>query len=363
MSGDVAPVVPPDHPRRIRVPMRMKLLATFAGAYTLVFLFIAIWVVNYSTNAAISRLEDQLKATSIGAAATTNAAEFAELIANVPAVPDAANPTGLGYPESPLYRSLAQQLYRVREVVPEANPYSYFRDAADGKLYFAVSAGYLLDPPFGVTYRVPVSAIVTPDTYTRMERGLTETTAEPPYTDSYGSWISSYSPVEDAAGATIGAVGIDYPLTYVETVRKEVRRNVFPALLGSYLALLLLVIVLSAALVRPLRRLTEATARIADGEYDLDVQKLVNSRFPDEMVDLSESFEIMARKVAARERTLTKEVQRLKVEIDATKRQKAVEEITGTDFFADLSAKAALMRKRIRAEEGHDEEGSPDGTS
>jgi HAMP domain-containing protein len=353
-AADGTPAKPPDPPSPmdgVRVAMRWKLLAAFASAFTLVFVFIAVWVIGFSTSKAEARLVSQLEGTSAGGAGTLNATEFAELIATVPPVPDPANPFGLGYPDSPLYRNQAAQLMRIRDIVAEANPYTYFRDPADGQLYFAASAGYLLDPPFGVTYRVPVAEVVSPATYQRMEQGLETTTDEPAYTDSYGSWISSYSPVRLDDGTAVGAIGIDYPLTYVDQIRSEARAQVLPVLLGSYLVLLLIVLVLSNALVRPLRRLTEATTRVEKGEYDLDVGSLVKSRFPDEMYVLGESFARMARKVGAREKSLTREVRRLKVEIDQAKKDKAVREITETDFFSDLTARAAEMRRRMREDD------------
>ncbi len=333
---------------RVRFGMRWKLLTAFAGAFTLVFIFIAIWVVQFATSRAEQRLMQQLGSTSAGGATTINAAEFQELLATVPVVPDPDNPFGVGYPDSPLYASQAAQLMRIRDIVEEANPYSYFRDEVDGKLYFAASAGYYYVPQFGVTYRVPVDGVVSPETYQRMERGLTETVDEPAYSDVYGSWISSYSPVRLADGTSVGAIGIDYPLTYVDQIRSESRSQVLPVLVLSYLVLLLMVLVLSSALVRPLRRLTDATRRVEQGEYQLDVTSLVKSRFPDEMYVLAASFARMARKVGAREKSLTREVQRLKVEIDASKREQAVLEITETDFFSDLEARAAEMRRRMR---------------
>ena len=343
------------HRGSIRVAMRWKLLGAFASAFTIVFVFIAFWVVDFSTGNAESRLVEQLNGITIGGAATIRTQEFELLITTVPAVPDPTNPYGVGYPDSPLYVNSAKQLQQIREIVAEANPYTYFRDPGDGQLYFATSAGYFLDPPFGVTYRVPVADVASPETYARMERGLTETVNEPAYTDPYGSWISAYSPIKDDTGRVVGALGIDYPLTYVDDVRLGVRNEVLPVLLGSYFVLLLMVLLLSSTLVRPLRRLTAATRRIAAGEYNLDVRSLVRSRFPDEMYELGESFEQMAIKVGAREKSLTQEVQRLRVEIDQSKREEAVKEITETDFFSDLAAQASKMRARMRLDEDHPE--------
>lgn len=335
-----------------RVSMRIKLLAAFAGAFTVVFAFIAWWVYDYAEKNAMNRVRAELTSTAEGGAATMDAAAFQQLIAKNPVVADPNNQFGLGYPDDPLYIANARTLADLRLIVPEAYGYSYFKDESDGLLYFAGSAGYYENPQFGVTYRVPVSEVVSPATYERMERGLSGVVEEPEYTDEFGSWISTYAPVRAADGTTVGAVGVDYQLAYVEQVRAGVREQLFPVLIVSYLVLMGIVTLLSSALVRPLRRLTTAAGRIADGEYDLNLEEITATRFPDEMYDLSHSFAVMAEKVGARERSLTREVQRLKVEIDATKRAKAVEEITGTDFFSDLASKATKMRARMREEPG-----------
>jgi len=331
--------------------LRWKLLGAFAGAFTVVFVFLAIWIFQYTTTTTTQRLQTQLEDSAIGGALTIDGDEFAELIATVPPVEDPDNPTGLGYPDDEVFTAIAQQLYTINVLVPDANPYTYYQDPADGRLYFAVSAGAVVDPPIGVPYKVPVDAIVNAETYALMEQGLADTVRQEPYTDEYGSWISSYTPLKGADGTTVGAVGVDYPLTYVAEVQRGVQQTLYPVLGISYIVLLALVLVLSTSLTRPLKRLTAATERIAAGEYDLDVQSMVRAKFPDELYTLAESVATMAAKVGARERSLTQEVQRLKVEIDATRREAAVKEIVETDFFSDLTAKAADMRKRIRGED------------
>jgi len=78
---------------------------------------------------------------------------------------------------------------------------------------------------------------------------------------------------------------------------------------------------------------------------------VARTRFPDEMTELADSFGVMTRKVGARERTLVQQVRVLKVEIDEVKRQRAVAEITDTDFFSTLTTKAAAMRAKVRGED------------
>ena len=344
--------VPPVTQRRgFRLGIRWKLLISFTTAFTVVFAFIAIWIFQYTTTVAKERLENELNRSALGGAATISAPEFVELNATVPAVPDGTYEYGLGYPDSPLYDLIARELFSIRQIVKDAKVYSYYLDPADGKLYFSASGGYYVTPePVGVQFKVPVIDVVDPATYAYMEQGLTATTEQKEYSDDFGNFISSYTPILDDAGTPVGAIGLDYPQSYVAEVQDGIRRQLFPVLGFSYIALLLLVLVLSTSLARPLRRLTAATGRIANGEYDLDVTGLVRTRFPDEMFTLAESFAEMAKKVGLRERTLTREVQRLKVEIDHTRREEAVKEITESDFFSDLTAKAAEMRRKARPE-------------
>ncbi len=347
---EVADRVDPLRGRRIRVSLRVKLLAAFAGAFTIVFVFIAIWVFQFTSDTTQNRLVSELAQAAAGGAATIDAAQFVELVSTVPAVPgpQLADGTGAGYPDSPLYTGIARDLLNLRLIVADAGVYSYFKDAVDGQLYFAASAGYLLDPQRGVTYKVPVADIVGPTTYDFMEQGLEGVVNEPPYSDEYGSFISAYAPIVDAEGNSVGAVGLDYPLTYVDEVEAQALERILPIMLGTYVVLLILVLVLATTISRPVKRLTSATTRIADGDYQVDLKSVTDTKFPDELSTLANSFAIMVEKVAAREQTLTQEVQRLKVEIDQGRREEAVREITESDSFADIANRAAEMRRRMR---------------
>ena len=149
-------------------------------------------------------------------------------------------------------------------------------------------------------------------------------------------------------GDSVGAIGIDFPLAYVDQVRNDVLRTVTPVLLVVYFLLLGVVLLISIRIVGPLKRLTAATRRMADGEYDFDLYGIVSSSFRDEIYDLAESFQDMARKVAAREKSLSQEVQRLKIEIDHTRREESVREITENDDFAGLAERARVLRERMK---------------
>jgi len=307
--------------------MRWKLLTAFAAAFTVVFAFIAIWVVHYASDMAMKRLTAQLLEATEGAARDLPT----KAVAKVTRLPAEGRPK-----QSTSYRRIAEDLSSVRATIPSITAYTYVVE--DDQLYYLVSSAPFKDP---------VARTAPEATVRYMREGLRGTTFEPQNTDAYGTWISAFSPIVDQQGNTIAAVGMDFSVEYVQDMQQRARSQVLPVLAVSYVLLILLVLFVSTLLVRPLRRLTLATRRIAEGDYDVDLDVSPRTRFPDEMSDLAESFTVMARKVAARERALSNEVRRLRVEIDTTKREETVREITETDFFTDLESKAAELRSRM----------------
>ena len=328
------------------ISLRVKIVGLFVALFTLVFLAISIWVVQFSAQAAQDRLAQQLLGQVEGASATVDAAAFAELVSTVPAVADPSDESGFGYPDSPLYAGIASGLYDIFQVT-KSGTYTWFKDPQDGRLYTAVSSGYYRSPQTGYRYKIPLDQVTQPSTYALMEQGLTQTTEEPAYTDAYGSWMSVYAPIVDANGVSVGGIGQDISLAYVSEVRSKAVSQVLPVLLGIYAVLVVLVWLLATRIVRPIRRLTLASTRIAEGDYDTDLEPITNTRFRDEITTLADSFSIMTSKVAERERSLQVEVKRLKVEIDSTKRAESVKAIVDSEGFADIAERAAEMRRRM----------------
>ena len=70
-----------------------------------------------------------------------------------------------------------------------------------------------------------------------------------------------------------------------------------------------------------------------------------------------------AQEVRQRESQLKAQISELKIEIDAAKRSKQVEEIVSTDFFQDLMQKASIARNRSRRPIGSGEEPAGDSPS
>jgi DNA-binding response OmpR family regulator len=90
---------------------------------------------------------------------------------------------------------------------------------------------------------------------------------------------------------------------------------------------------------------TRAAAEVEAGDFALEGLDLVAQR-DDSLGQLARVFQEMARQVYAREQSLRQQVQQLRVEIDEVKKERQVAEITETDYFRDLCAKAQRMRQR-----------------
>lgn len=80
----------------------------------------------------------------------------------------------------------------------------------------------------------------------------------------------------------------------------------------------------------------------------------------DEIGDLAQLFQKMAREVYARTELLKQQVQQLRIEIDEAKRQQQVAEVTDSTFFRELKAQAGEIRKRRREEHEDAKEESPE---
>jgi CheY-like chemotaxis protein len=93
--------------------------------------------------------------------------------------------------------------------------------------------------------------------------------------------------------------------------------------------------------------LTAAAAAVEAGQFALDSLDGVAAR-PDALGQLGRVFQNMAREVYAREQALKQQVQELelRIQIDEGKKAREVAEITDTEYFRDLCAKAQKLRRR-----------------
>jgi hypothetical protein len=118
----------------------------------------------------------------------------------------------------------------------------------------------------------------------------------------------------------------------------------------TLLGVLILAVLLARTIVAPILRLTNVAKLIEAGQWDkVDIVRLdkIGSGGA-EVGQLTRVFASMTKQVYVRETELRKQVEGLKIVIDETKRKKAVEEITDSEFFQTLTERASQIRQRQR---------------
>lgn len=90
--------------------------------------------------------------------------------------------------------------------------------------------------------------------------------------------------------------------------------------------------------------------KTAEGDYSFidQTQPLLNSAVSndDKAAQLLSAFFAMVRKVKAREDGLKQQLEKLTFEIDQVRRKQEFEEITGTEFYANLKEQAKTLRQK-----------------
>jgi hypothetical protein len=124
----------------------------------------------------------------------------------------------------------------------------------------------------------------------------------------------------------------------------------FQLITVTLVGVLILAVLLARTIVSPILRLTNVAKLIEAGHWDkVDINKLEKiGSGGAEVGQLARVFASMTKQVYVRETDLRKQVEGLKIVIDETKRKKAVEEITDSEFFQNLTERAAKIRQKQR---------------
>lgn len=312
--------------------LRVKFLVGFTVLFSVVFAIAFYWFYSFATDRAMGRIEEDMVDTLNGAIAGVDGDEFVALATE-------AEPRDDGLTDDPRYWRHIEWLETVHEVEPRAYPYTYVKGEDPNEVLFIGDILLITDPDSAAAFR---------ESYISkggMWGGLSGFNKKlEPYTDKWGSWVSAYGPITDSEGERVGAMGMDFRADYVFQVQQAIRDRVVVAFAITYVTLFILVFLVSRSLTRPVITLTEVAERVAEGDYDQDMSALYSGRLRDEVSKLASVFELMIDKVGAREANLKREVQKLRIEVDRSKKERQVAEITETDYFQTLKEKAREIR-------------------
>lgn len=331
-------------PRKV-VSLRWKLLIAFTLIFSGVFAGAFYWFYTFSTQKALSRLEEDLVNTTIGTAEGVAVPDLIRLYHQ-------GKRNSRGFSDDRRYLDQLDWFKQVQHIDPRVYPYSFIVGKpsenrrignpvkADLEIVYLVDSLWLTEPQRSLKFLEPNTA--HPAAREAFEQEKTVIRAL--YTDQWGSWLSAYTPLLDKQGKVIAILGVDIKADYVTNLQNEIKGKMLATFTFTYGTLFVLVFLVSGVLTRPLDRLTDAAERIGEGDYDQDLKAIEQTKYPDEISTLAKVFGGMIDKVRQREEKLKQQVTELKIEIDQTKRQKQVSEIVDTDFFQDLVTKARKLR-------------------
>jgi len=337
----------------IFVSLRAKLIGVLALLFVLAFAAIFFWLDDFVTNLMMSSLRTDLIATASTAANSIDGDMHENLITN-------------GVIDDDAYTQIADLLRLIKRANPKASGvYTYVKFPADDEYTIRLVVSAALPPgaesaDIAVdtvdqslsSCKIPPSSrpdmlVTYSDTSPEMLAGVYESGSDKDlWSDDWGTWLSGYAPIHNAAGEPVGAVGVDMCAAEVIRLQENIRRNTLFAMSGAVVLLIILVGLIATGVTRPVSELTDMADLIGVGDYEVDLSRLYTTRIQDEVDKLASVFELMIGKVAEREKSLRKRVKQLEIMIDDSKRSEQVNEIVDSDFFRDLQEKAQSARER-----------------
>jgi methyl-accepting chemotaxis protein len=326
------------------ISLRWKLLIVLTLLFSIVFIASFYWFYQFSINSLENRIKADLLNTIEGAANGVSGELLVELAAE-------GVPNDSGGSDHPNFNFLMSWLETVHAIEPRAWPYLAVLGKGDTDIIYMADLKLL--PEYDSSQAAVFGETGSSDYVRDASKGLLLRPGDNgglTYTDKWGSWASAYGPVYNGQGEVVGLIGLDFEAEVVKELETGLRLRVLQAGAIAYLILLVLVYLISNALTGPIIRLTQMAEEIGDGRYEGDFSVVSKGGLRDEIDKLADVFAVMVGKVYQREQNLMKEVQKLKIEIDETRRKKHVQEIVETDFFKDLQSKAKDMRQRRQSQ-------------
>lgn len=322
------------------ISLRWKLLIGFSVLFSIVFFASFYWFYLFSINSMENRIKADLINTIEGAANGVSGDMLVQLA-------EEGEPNSVGGSDHPNFGKLMSWLEIVHAIEPRAWPYLAALGEGDSEIIYVADLKLL--PEYDSSQAAVFGETGSSEFVRDASKGLLLRPGDNgglTYTDKWGNWVSAYGPVFDSQGEVVGLIGLDFEAQVVKELESGLRIRVIEAGGIAYIIILVLVYLASNALTGPIIRLTNMAQEIGEGKYEQDFSMVSKGALRDEIDKLADVIEIMVGKVYRRELKLKKEVQKLKIEIDETRRKSQVQEIVETDFFKSLQSKAKDMRQR-----------------
>lgn len=193
---------------RLLVGFTVVSLLIFTASFYLLYTAATRWIENQIHTTILQTLE--------GAAAGIDGDQFVALYREAKPRPD-------GYTDDPRYWQHVAQLAAIQRIQQQASVYTYIRgDRPDEVIYIGDNSA-LNVPPSGVQFR-EIHHIDSPAS-SGMLAGLSHAVLQDQvYQDKDGVWLGGYTPLKNAHGAIVGAIGIDFRSDQISYIRAIMQR-------------------------------------------------------------------------------------------------------------------------------------------
>jgi signal transduction histidine kinase len=282
------------------VSLRTKLLVGCSLAFAAVWAGVFYRAYSLATDQAVSHIAEDLTSTLTAAARQVDGDTFL-------ALSQAGKTREDGYSDDPRYWQHVNWLATVEDIEPRAFTYTYVAAAAPEAIVFVGSGSAINHRIDGAKFleyydiKAEEGSIEGSILHQGLSRQMISTD---PFTDQWGTWISGVTPITNAQGEKVGALGVDFRFDYVHDIQMAIRRQFLISFIPTYGILFTLVYVLSNELTKHLTKLTESAEFIGAGNYEQGLSYSRQSRFPDEMDILAKVFDLMINSIRTREQLI-----------------------------------------------------------
>lgn len=270
-----------------------SLQAKFTRALVLSLLFVAAFSDLLIYRTSLKSQFEQLRKNLMAITEISSLLVDADTLSSVP-----LNKQGVN---SPQYKSIAEKLLQIKKANPEILfIYTMAPTVKDGVWQFVV------DPePKPKDNRQSVSSYpgdkYDVSRFPDMSKAFEGASADKKLmVDEWGVTLSGYAPIRDENGRAIAILGIDISAKDVYDMEKELNRRSLVVLAFGILISIILGFWVSKKTTDPVKKLEEATSRIAAG----DLEYRVNIKGVDEISSLGDSFNNMAKSLSESKKAL-----------------------------------------------------------
>jgi len=314
------------------VSIRLKLLAYFTLAMSLVFVGTYRWFFRFSTQQTQQQAQENINRILDAALMGINGDDLEGLYQE-------AQPRADGHTNDIRYWTHVSWLSLVESANPDARLYTYRTSPSDPAVILYLGSGSAhphanQDARFLGAYRVPRS-FPKPDPLQRVISSQI-------LVNESGVWLRGVAPIFNSQGEPVAMLAVQLRADSVLQQRRSILRTLVFAFIINYLLLLSLIYFLAQLVTKRINLLSSWTAQVARGDYNNFLQVAYpRGIFPDELDEVAIAFQNMQQAVQLREGQLKESEEQLEFQV-----QQRTEELQ-----TSLSFEATIRRitDRIRA--------------